>query len=206
MFSGDYIEYEDFIVGGDVDFDWIMLEDEWESLVLNYILGIMGCFKGVVYYYCGVYFMIMGIVVFWCLILYLVYLMIVLLFYCNGWNYIWMMLVLGGIVVCCCDIIVKNVFDVIVDEGVIYMGGVLIVLNVLVNLFVEDCCDFDYVVEIYIVGVFFVFVIFVKIEEFGFNIIYVYGLIEIYGYVIECYWKGGDWDDMSIVEVVVCKS
>ncbi len=46
--SGTYTEYEDLLASGDADFNWIMPEDEWESLALNYTSGTTGRPKGVV--------------------------------------------------------------------------------------------------------------------------------------------------------------
>ncbi|MEJ5217633.1 AMP-binding protein [Cognatishimia sp. D5M38] len=204
--SGDYIEYEDFIAGGDADFDWIMPEDEWESLALNYTSGTTGRPKGVVYHHRGAYLMTMGTVVSWRLTLHPVYLTIVPLFHCNGWNHTWMMPVLGGTVVCCRDITAKNVFDAIADEGVTHMGGAPIVLNALVNSPAEDRREFDHVVETYTAGAPPAPATLAKIEELGFNITHVYGLTETYGHVTECYWKGGDWDNMSTAEVAARKS
>ncbi|MGR3813748.1 MAG: AMP-binding protein [Cognatishimia activa] len=204
--SGDHVEYEDFIAGGDADFDWIMPEDEWESLALNYTSGTTGRPKGVVYHHRGAYLMTMGTVVSWRLTLHPVYLTIVPLFHCNGWNHTWMMPVLGGTVVCCRDITAKNVFDAIADEGVTHMGGAPIVLNALVNSPAEDRRDFDHIVETYTAGAPPAPATLAKIEELGFNITHVYGLTETYGHVTECYWKGGDWDDMSTAEVAARKS
>ena len=204
--SGDHVEYEDFIAGGDADFDWIMPEDEWESLALNYTSGTTGRPKGVVYHHRGAYLMTMGTVVSWRLTLHPGYLTIVPLFHCNGWNHTWMMPVLGGTVVCCRDITAKNVFDAIADEGVTHMGGAPIVLNALVNSPAEDRRAFDHIVETYTAGAPPAPATLAKIEELGFNITHVYGLTETYGHVTECYWKGGDWDDMSTAEVAARKS
>ena len=204
--SGAHLEYEDFLATGDPDFDWIMPEDEWESLALNYTSGTTGRPKGVVYHHRGAYLMTMGTVVSWRLTLHPVYLTIVPLFHCNGWNHTWMMPVLGGAVVCCRDITAKNVFDAIADEGVTHMGGAPIVLNAFVNSPAEDRREFDHIVETYTAGAPPAPATLAKIEELGFNITHVYGLTETYGHVTECYWKGGDWDDMSTAEVAARKS
>ena len=93
--TGRYPEYEAFLAGGDAAFKWIMPQDEWESLALNYTSGTTGRTKGVVYHHRGAYLMTMGTVVSWQLTLRPVYLTIVPLFHCNGWNHTWMMPLLG---------------------------------------------------------------------------------------------------------------
>ena len=47
------IEYEDFVAQGDPDFAWLMPEDEWDAITLNYTSGTTGDPKGVVYHHRG---------------------------------------------------------------------------------------------------------------------------------------------------------
>ena len=106
----DYPDYEEVLASGDPGFAWIMPEDEWESLALNYTSGTTGRPKGVVYHHRGAYLMTMGTVVSWQLTLRPKYLTIVPLFHCNGWNHTWMMPLLGGTIVCCRDISAKAIY------------------------------------------------------------------------------------------------
>jgi fatty-acyl-CoA synthase len=62
---GPHMEYEDLLATGDPDFAWIMPEDEWESLALNYTSGTTGRPKGVVYHHRGAYLMTMGTAISW---------------------------------------------------------------------------------------------------------------------------------------------
>ena len=102
--SGRFETYEDLLAGGDAGFKWIMPEDEWESLALNYTSGTTGRPKGVVYHHRGAYLMTMGTVISWRMVLHPVFMAIVPLFHCNGWNHTWMMPLIGGTLVCCRDI------------------------------------------------------------------------------------------------------
>lgn len=54
------------------------------------------------------------------------------------------------------------------------------------NVLVEFCVGIDYMVYVMVVGVVFVLVVIVKMKEIGFDLLYVYGLIEVYGLVIVC--------------------
>src|SRR4051794_10087063 len=45
------IEYEAFIAQGDPDFAWLMPDDEWDAITLNYTSGTTGDPKGVVYHH-----------------------------------------------------------------------------------------------------------------------------------------------------------
>ena len=93
--SGKYLEYEELLKMGDEQFSWVMPQDEWESISLNYTSGTTGRPKGVVCHHRGAYLMTMGTVVSWRLQLYPKLLIIVPLFHCNGWNHTWLMPMLG---------------------------------------------------------------------------------------------------------------
>jgi fatty-acyl-CoA synthase len=116
--SGDHMTFEDLIASGDADYEWVMPEDEWESLALNYTSGTTGRPKGVVYHHRGAYLMTMGTVISWRMVLHPVFMAIVPLFHCNGWNHTWMMPVIGGTWVGCRDISAKAIYDAIKNEGV----------------------------------------------------------------------------------------
>ncbi|MEL6463838.1 MAG: AMP-binding protein [Pseudomonadota bacterium] len=191
--SGRHDVYEDVLASGDPSFAWVMPDDEWESLALNYTSGTTGRPKGVVYHHRGAYLMTMGTVVSWRMVLHPVFMAIVPLFHCNGWNHTWMMPLVGGTLVCCRDIAAKPIYDAIADEGVTHFGGAPIVLNMIVNAEEAERRPFDHVVEVFTAGAPPAPATLGKIEKLGFNVTQVYGLTETYGHVTECLWKSG-WD------------
>lgn len=200
---GEQQDYEDFLATGDADFTWTMPEDEWESLALNYTSGTTGRPKGVVYHHRGAYLMTMGTPISWQLPLFPIYLQIVPLFHCNGWNHTWMMPALGGTVVCCRDITAAAIYDAIADHGVTHFGGAPIVLNLIVNAATRR--DFDHTVEVYTAGAPPAPATLAAIGKLGFNITQVYGLTETYGHVTECVWNDM-WDDLPADEQSAIKA
>ncbi|GAA6165915.1 acyl--CoA ligase family protein [Pelagimonas sp. KU-00592-HH] len=204
--SGKYTEYEALLESGDPEFDWIMPEDEWESLALNYTSGTTGRPKGVVYHHRGAYLMTMGTVVSWRMTLHPVFMAIVPLFHCNGWNHTWMMPMLGGTLICCRDISAQNIYNAIHYEGVTHFGGAPIVLNMIVNALDEERRTFDHTVEVFTAGAPPAPATLAKIEDLGFNVTQVYGLTETYGHVTECLWKPEQWDDLDKPDVAAIKA
>ncbi|MCR8550105.1 AMP-binding protein [Salipiger sp. P9] len=202
---GEYMEYEEFLTTGDPDFAWIMPEDEWESLALNYTSGTTGRPKGVVYHHRGAYLNAMGQVLSWRIVLHPVYLTIVPLFHCNGWCHTWMMPAVGGTVVCCRDITPKALYNAFADEGVTHFGGAPIVLNMLVNAKDEDKRDFPQIVEVFTAGAPPAPATLAKIETMGFNVTQVYGLTETYGPDVECAWQSA-WDGIEGPERAALKA
>jgi fatty-acyl-CoA synthase len=204
--TGRHAVYENVLADADPHFDWVMPQDEWESLALNYTSGTTGQPKGVVCHHRGAYLMTMGTVVSWRMVLNPIYLTIVPLFHCNGWNHAWLMPLLGGTVVCCRDVSAAAIYKAIHTEGVTHFGGAPIVLNMLVNATDAERKPFDHTVEVFTAGAPPAPATLAKIEDLGFNITQVYGLTETYGHVTECYWKAQDWDALDKPSIAKIKA
>ncbi len=192
--SGRHETYDALMATGDPGFAWIMPQDEWESLALNYTSGTTGRPKGVVYHHRGAYLMTMGTIITWRMVLHPTFMQIVPLFHCNGWNHAWMMPLIGGTLVCCRDITADAIYSAIAEEKVTHFGGAPIVLNMLVNAPETERRAFDHVVEVFTAGAPPAPATLAKIEALGFNVTQVYGLTETYGHVTECLWRA-EWDD-----------
>lgn len=204
--SGRHMTYDALLATGEAAFDWIMPQDEWESLALNYTSGTTGRPKGVVYHHRGAYLMTMGTPVSWRMTLRPVFMTIVPLFHCNGWNHTWMMPLLGGTLVCCRDISAAAIYDAIATHGVTHFGGAPIVLNLIVNADESERCHFEHPVEVFTAGAPPAPATLAKIEALGFNVTQVYGLTETYGHVTECLWRGDDWDALPQAEKAAMKA
>jgi fatty-acyl-CoA synthase len=194
--SGHFLTYEDLLAEGDPDAPWVMPEDEWESIAINYTSGTTGRPKGVVYHHRGAYLATTANAIGWRMTLFPVYLTIVPLFHCNGWCHTWTMPMMGGTLVCCRDITAKAIYDAIADEGVTHFGGAPIVLNTMINAKPSERRAFDHVVEVFTAGAPPPAATLAAFEPLGFNVTQVYGLTETYGPATECLWQP-DWDQAT---------
>lgn len=191
--SGRHLTYEKLLEGGDPAAAWVMPEDEWESIAINYTSGTTGRPKGVVYHHRGAYLSTTASAIAWRMQLFPTYLTIVPLFHCNGWCHTWMLPMMGGTLVCCRDITARAIYDAIADEGVTHFGGAPIVLNMVVNARAEDRRPFAHTVEVFTAGAPPPAATLAAFEPLGFNVTQVYGLTETYGPATECLWQP-DWD------------
>ncbi len=203
--TGRHHLYEDLVATGDASFDWIMPQDEWESLALNYTSGTTGRPKGVVYHHRGAYLATVGNQIAWRMTLHPVMLQIVPLFHCNGWTHTWMMPLLGGTAVCCRDITAAAIYAAIDDHRVTHFGGAPIVLNMIVNANDADRRTFDHTVEVFTAGAPPAAATLAAVAKLGFNITQVYGLTETYGPATECIWNAA-WDDLPEDERAAIKA
>ncbi len=203
--SGEHMQYEELLATGDPAFEWVMPQDEWESLALNYTSGTTGRPKGVVYHHRGAYLMTMGTAISWPLPRHARYLAIVPLFHCNNWNHSWAMPMIGGTLVCCRDINARNIYDAIAEEGVTHFGAAPIVLNMIINAKEEERRRFDHVVKVFTAGAPPPAAVLAAIEPLGFDVTQVYGLTETYGHVTECLWHER-WNDLPDEERYAIKA
>jgi fatty-acyl-CoA synthase len=204
--SGKYRSYEQFLSSGDKNFKWLMPQDEWESLALNYTSGTTGRPKGVVYHHRGAYLMTMGTVVSWRMQIFPVFLTIVPLFHCNGWNHTWLMPMVGGKLVCCREISAAAIYNAISEEKVAFFGGAPIVLNLIVNADQQERKPFEHKIEVFTAGAPPAPATLDKMEKLGFNVTQVYGLTETYGHVTECLWQDNDWASVTDEERATIKA
>ena len=177
--------YEDLVEHGDDTFVWRQPEDEWQALSLNYTSGTTGHPKCVVYHHRGSYLMSMVSVVSWALPQHPTYLYAVPMFHCNGWGHAWTMTAVAGTIVCMRAFNPKLLFDLVDAHKVTHFGGAPIILNMLANAPKSDQKTFGRTIQVMTAGAPPPAKVLESMNQFGFNIMHVYGLTESYGHILQ---------------------
>ena len=181
----EFSYYEDLVERGDETFVWRQPEDEWQALTLNYTSGTTGHPKGVVYHHRGSYLMTMGTVISWALPQHPRYLYTVPMFHCNGWGHAWTMTAVAGTVICMRAFQPKLLFDLVEEHRVTHFGGAPIILNMLANAPECDQKRFDRKIDVMTAGAPPPAQVLESMNQFGFNVMHVYGLTETYGHILQ---------------------
>jgi len=188
------MDYEKFIAGGDPDFAWVMPEDEWDAISLNYTSGTTGNPKGVVYHHRGAYLNALGNVLVWNMPPHPVYLWTLPMFHCNGWCFAWTVAALAGTNVCLRRVEAAPIFAAISQHGVTHLCGAPIVMNMLVNAPAALRHGLgNRSIRIMTAGAAPPAAVIEGVEKLGFAVTHVYGLTESYGPAVVCAWHE-EWD------------
>lgn len=192
-----YPEYE-ALASGEL-LAWSLPRDEGHALALNYTSGTSGRPKGVIYHHRGAYLMALGTVAGWALPQQPIYLSVVPMFHCNGWNHPWAMAVVGGHMIFPQDLAPATLLAAMVHHGVTHLGAAPIVLQMLaegtgglqepfippINVMTAGAPPPPAVLE--------------KAAQMGLKVMQVYGLTESYGHISQCLWQD-DWAKLNASE------
>jgi fatty-acyl-CoA synthase len=189
--------YEDFLAAatpGPVE-SW--LEDEEETIAINYTSGTTGRSKGVIYTHRGAYLNALGQLIETGLGPDSVYLWTVPMFHGNGWCYTWAVTAAGGTHVCLRKIDPARIWQLFADEGVTHYGGAPTVQIMLMNH--PDAMRLDRPVTVTVAGAPPSPTLLGQMRARNFRPLHLYGLTETYAPMTSCPWQPG-WDALPLAE------
>jgi fatty-acyl-CoA synthase len=195
--GSDSDPYERFLAAGSPAPVVSWLEDEEETISINYTSGTTGVPKGVMYTYRGAYLNALAQVVEVGLNSSSVYLWTLPMFHCNGWCFPWAVTAVGGTHVCLRKIDPERIWDSLEWEGVTHYNGAPTVQIFLVNH--EKAHRLERQVTVMVAGAPPSPTLLGQLRALNMHPVHVYGLTETYGPYTVCEWHQ-EWNTLSHAE------
>ncbi len=171
--------YEDYLAGGSTEPVESVLEDEEETISVNYTSGTTGRPKGVMYSHRGAYLCALGNVIEIGMDYETKYLWTLPMFHCNGWTYPWAVTAVAGTHVCLRKVEPARIWDRFKEEGITHYCAAPTVQISIVNA--EEAGKLDTKVTAAIAGAPPSPTLISQLAELNIRPLHIYGLTETYG-------------------------
>ena len=192
--------YEHFLAGASPNRPASRLEDEEETISVNYTSGTTGRPKGVQFTYRGAYLNALNEAIVADLSPESVFLWLQPMFHCNGWCFTWAVTAVGGRHVTIRTVDPDLIWDLVDAEGVTNFNGAPTVQLMVINH--AKAHRVERQVTVVVAAAPPSPTLFARMDELNFRVVHVYGLTETYGPITVCA-EQEDWRELPAAERAV---